>query len=174
MDGRYVYEPLAPGFIRLLYLQPGVEDEDIHFRLQHVSVDDATHYEAISYHWGDPAETKDVYCESKSLQITVSLFAAFKRLRLPDATRVLWADAVCINQADIAEKKEQVELMSTIYSRPTRVLIWLGDDTTGLEGLRECIAGAMEILPERSTDHEVLQANCRRIFHEAKASGLEG
>ncbi|KUJ13403.1 HET-domain-containing protein [Mollisia scopiformis] len=38
----------------------------------------------------------------------------------------LWVDAVCINQADIAEKKAQVALMDRIYKEATSILVWLG------------------------------------------------
>lgn len=48
---------------------------------------------------------------------------------------------LCINQGDDAEKKEQVKLMGTICSRPSRVLIWLGEDVTDLDGLQGYIKG---------------------------------
>lgn len=38
----------------------------------------------------------------------------------------LWVDAVCINQADTAERDSQVALMSFIYTRALRVVVWLG------------------------------------------------
>jgi hypothetical protein len=42
---------------------------------------------------------------------------------------VLWADALCINQADLDERAEQIKLMADIYSTGDRTLIWLGIDT---------------------------------------------
>lgn len=38
---------------------------------------------------------------------------------------MLWVDAICIDQGNIAEKNTQVPLMSTIYSHAA-VLVWLG------------------------------------------------
>ncbi|KAK4658365.1 hypothetical protein QC762_101200 [Podospora pseudocomata] len=38
---------------------------------------------------------------------------------------MLWVDAICIDQGNIAEKNTQVSLMSTIYSHAA-VLVWLG------------------------------------------------
>ncbi|PYI09618.1 HET-domain-containing protein [Aspergillus sclerotiicarbonarius CBS 121057] len=45
----------------------------------------------------------------------------------------LWVDALCINQDDLIERKEQVNLMSRIYTKATKVLVWLGikDEDTG-------------------------------------------
>jgi hypothetical protein len=40
---------------------------------------------------------------------------------------VLWADAVCINQADNLEKSEQVAMMGSIYSAARNVSVCLGD-----------------------------------------------
>jgi hypothetical protein len=40
---------------------------------------------------------------------------------------LLWADAVCINQADILERNHQVALMGAIYFKTQRVIVWLGD-----------------------------------------------
>lgn len=41
--------------------------------------------------------------------------------------RVLWVDAICINQSNPDEKNHQVRQMYRIYSSASRVLIWLGN-----------------------------------------------
>jgi hypothetical protein len=38
----------------------------------------------------------------------------------------MWIDAICINQADIAEREAQVKLMRRIYQQASTVVIWLG------------------------------------------------
>jgi hypothetical protein len=43
----------------------------------------------------------------------------------------MWADATCINQADLLERSEQVSLMSTIYANAERILAWIGLDEKG-------------------------------------------
>lgn len=161
----YQYKKLKePRQIRLLYLLPGTGK--ICFNLESVNLDDDPEYEAISYCWGNAKDTRTVYCEKDSLQITVSLFTALKQLRLPDRPRTLWADAVCINQNDIVEKGTQVKLMSQIYSRTSRILIWLGEDKTGLEGVRESVAEALTLLPPNTYDGEEIRKIQQRLFRD--------
>lgn len=157
--------------IRLLHLQPGIGDGDVRFSLHTVKLDDNPSYEALSYCWGDSNDTRLVYCEGMSLQITYSLFTALKHLRQSGEERVIWADAVCINQNDIAEKSAQVQLMSRIYSQPSRVLIWLGNDMDGLDGLHECLKGASELLPpEDNIEFEFLYQRSKTLFRETFVS----
>lgn len=40
--------------------------------------------------------------------------------------KLVWADAICINQADVEEKSAQVSMMDRIYSTATYVTAWLG------------------------------------------------
>jgi len=49
-------------------------------------------------------------------------------LRPRRGVRLVWVDAICINQADDQEKKHQVDRMRDIYSNCTRVVLWLGSD----------------------------------------------
>jgi hypothetical protein len=58
--------------------------------------------------------------------ITYNLWTALRRLRLNDRSRLLWVDAVCINQSDDDEKSSQVRMMGDIYRGAARVLRWLG------------------------------------------------
>lgn len=42
-------------------------------------------------------------------------------------TKVLWVDALCINQEDDAEKSYQVRLMTEIFRNCQRCFVWLGE-----------------------------------------------
>ncbi|KAM6524462.1 hypothetical protein FSOLCH5_005064 [Fusarium solani] len=53
--------------------------------------------------------------------------------------RCLWVDSLCINQDDLAERENQVQLMSDIYSKASRVLIWLGEEDGQTEGAFDAI-----------------------------------
>jgi hypothetical protein len=57
------------------------------------------------------------------------LSSALRRFRLLDQKRALWADATCINQADIKERDFQVTFMSRIYSSARQVHTWLGEES---------------------------------------------
>ncbi|KAK1756980.1 heterokaryon incompatibility protein-domain-containing protein [Echria macrotheca] len=67
-----------------------------------------------------------------SLDITESAKSLLAHLRDTENFRELWIDAICINQEDEVEKTQQVNLMADIYSRASKVIVWLGeaDDKT--------------------------------------------
>ena len=46
-------------------------------------------------------------------------------LRGRQELRRLWIDAICINQASLKEKNQQVPMMADIYGGAARVLVWL-------------------------------------------------
>jgi hypothetical protein len=121
------YDPITQDrHIRVLDLAPGSWDEPVTCSLRTVHLDDDDlRYEAISYAWGDPADRKTVICNGRLVSTTRSLFDALQRFRYAGTTRTLWADALCINQADNDERTSQVRLMSFIYTRAIRVLVWL-------------------------------------------------
>jgi hypothetical protein len=64
--------------------------------------------------------------EVAGLAITKNLHDALLRLRLPTQPRLVWTDAICINQEDIEERGSQVKLMGDIYRFADSVVIWLG------------------------------------------------
>lgn len=85
--------------IRLLFLQPASRlDDPIIADLKVVSLHEQPKYEAISYCWGDASETRDIQIQGCKATVTASLFGALRRLRFPEKPRILWADAICINQ----------------------------------------------------------------------------
>ncbi|KAK3933541.1 heterokaryon incompatibility protein-domain-containing protein [Diplogelasinospora grovesii] len=148
----YRYTPLPDGSIRLLVLLPG-RDADDPVRCQLVdytlrgSGDVPDLYEALSYVWGGPEKPGSIFIGpgfSHRLATTASLHAALLRLRGRTVKRVLWIDAVCINQDDRAEKANQIRLMAEIYCRASRVIIWLGEpDGDEIEALQVIRAAAV-------------------------------
>jgi hypothetical protein len=67
-----------------------------------------------------------VYLPQGRLKITENLHLALREFRGTENPRVLWIDAVCINQCDDVEKSGQVALMREIYKGARTVLIRLG------------------------------------------------
>lgn len=114
-------------------------------------------YEALSYTWGDPEDVQNIqvrdqitkahnpvrnsvrafrklsirdpfHPNSYDLSVTRSLETALRYLRNKNTSRILWIDAICINQCDSIERGREVLRMGGIYSNAERVVIWLGED----------------------------------------------
>ncbi|KAK5655884.1 hypothetical protein OQA88_5423 [Cercophora sp. LCS_1] len=132
----YIISPLPhPGRIRLLHLQPGHGSDPISISLNIAVLGDYLllvqndpGYEALSYTWGDPEKTHQIFCDGKTMRVNRNVHAALTALRDPLVPRTLWVDAICINQDDNAEKSDQVQLMGEIYARANRVIVWLGEE----------------------------------------------
>jgi hypothetical protein len=60
------------------------------------------------------------------IPITRNLDIALRHLRYLSAPRLIWIDALCIDQTNNAEKSSQVAIMGKIFSSASRVIIWLG------------------------------------------------
>jgi hypothetical protein len=117
--------------IRLIELVPGDFKEDIKCLLHTTRLSANPEYEALSYVWGDPKVTELVICNGRRLEITVNLADALRHLRSKTEARILFADAICINQKDIKERGHQVRLMADVFHGAKHVVIWLGPDTYG-------------------------------------------
>jgi hypothetical protein len=129
-DNKFEYAPLDFGYkTRLLILEPGRFDEDLRCQLKHASsLKDEPKYEALSYAWGDTERTHLITCNENQLRIPANLYRALRRLRNEQDERVLWADAICIDQDNKREKGHQVQIMQEIYSGAERVIVWLGEE----------------------------------------------
>ena len=126
---RYEYEPLnSKVTFRILELLPGNEDDPVSYRLHAANWDPPPPYEAISYAWGDVNDTTLSFCHDLPLFITRSLKDGLVAMRFKDRSRLLWADAICIDQSNYAERGHQVSQMRLIYEKATNVLVWLGSD----------------------------------------------
>lgn len=159
----YTYAPItSPRTIRVLILHPARERSDAlsgtlcSLELPEGPADRAPHYpprppsqpfEALSYVWGDPRVTETITLDDDSvLYLTPSIADALRRMRLPDTTRAVWADQICINQKDKSERSQQVKLMGSLYRSAERVLVWLGRDPSGNAGrARRLIEGLDEL-----------------------------
>src|SRR5690242_9217515 len=65
---------------------------------------DAVSYEALSYTWGGDELVESIQINNEILRITNNLYWALQYLRLKHQDRILWIDAICINQSDPREK----------------------------------------------------------------------
>lgn len=86
-------------------------------------------YEALSYTWGSPETTRHIVLNGKRFSCTENLYSALRYLRLEEEERILWIDAICIDQGYIAECNHQVGHMASIYRDAEKVIFWLGEPT---------------------------------------------
>ena len=133
----YRYQKLTePDAIRLIVLQPS---EDLGTPLDcsllrtslsecHNNVIDK--YTALSYVWGDPTLSQVVRVDDQAMYITQSLNSALLHLRDAHRHRLIWADAICINQDDIDERNQQVKQMGLVYQQANHTVIYLGEGTS--------------------------------------------
>ncbi|KAI8711799.1 HET domain-containing protein [Fusarium sp. LHS14.1] len=139
--------------IRILRLLPGESQDPIRCTLETAFLADYPSYQALSYAWGDPLDCRSITVDGRRINVTVNLFNALQRLRLPDDERRLWVDALCINQADDVEKSHQVNLMRDIYSRTTQAVLWLGDFAEDSDSTRLAFMAAFTFLEVLAADH---------------------
>lgn len=167
---RFKYEPLlSPTSIRVLLINPGTADDEIHcnffpcdldadharfpecprpvesmsvgsneatgrtfFISLDIILDDAPgalgqqmhpfqQYKALSYVWGDASDLQTIKLEDEDFLVTRNLMAALKTVRRTKKAVKFWVDAICINQADLEEKKTQIPLMGRIYQQAKSV-----------------------------------------------------
>ena len=111
--------------IRILELLPGIPRSKIEANLIEHSIKDNVTYEALSYTWGEPNWRSSILLNSTNFRISENLEQCLQHLRFEGKSRLLWIDAICINQEDIAEQSHQVQLMGQVYSRATGVVVWM-------------------------------------------------
>jgi hypothetical protein len=141
--------------IRLLELFPGCPSDSIRLSIsqKRFTKEDYPEYEALSYCWGSEENpitveikasrqcilkgafwhSKHISAESelkKSSWVTLDIGQNFARalvhLRLETKSRILWVDAICINQRNDDEKSREVRKMGDMYRLATCVVVWLG------------------------------------------------
>jgi hypothetical protein len=148
---RYRYQPLQYNdSIRILVLHPSLNIPDpITFTIQHARLSDASlEYEALSYTWGDITykQTIHLYNGRRELLVGKNCSDALRRLRLGHRDRLLWIDAICINQENPMERACQVCIMDDVFSRAFSVVVFLGEQVTDSRALFEELAAVDELL----------------------------
>jgi len=136
----FVYRPLSgSNAIRILILHGGSPGEPLRGKIEHTTIKTGAGYQSISYTWGSGSTPCSILLDGCSMLLTQSLFNALVRLRYPNKDRKLWADGLCINQADNKERGVQVALMPQIYTHAGKVLVHLGIEADSSELLQELL-----------------------------------
>ncbi|KAF5719537.1 heterokaryon incompatibility 6 OR allele [Fusarium mundagurra] len=122
----------SPSHIRVLLIQPGVNEDTLVASFELLDLNAANiRFEAISYQWSEGGGQKSsMRLGGEQISINAYLQSILLHLRLEQHIRVVWADALCINQSDHAERLQQVSIMQRIYSQAFRVIGFVGKDYT--------------------------------------------
>ena len=96
--------------------------------------DEVLQYDALSYTWCDPTITHLILLDGHEIKITTGLERALRYLRLTQERRILWIDAICVNQSDHNERNHQVQMMFDIYQNAETVRSWIGCETEANDG----------------------------------------
>lgn len=179
---KYKYKPLKDpaSQIRLLHLWPGDPDDPVCLKgtLSQHNLADRPAYVALTYEWGDLDPVVDFRLDGALIQIRYNLWTLLDTIllkvagrKIPDDT-CFWIDALCIDQASLAEKNAQVALMGTIYSSASLVFAWLGRPSSeNPDQVFEYLLSESRALKSRSYDAEY-QYKVQRSSDFAKVLAL--
>ncbi|SCN66231.1 related to het-6-heterokaryon incompatibility protein [Fusarium fujikuroi] len=131
-----LYRPLSPTQIRLIRLNPNIEDP-VCGHLVETELADAPPYHAISHAWV-PGISVKATPEINRVHLSDHLATCIRRLQkfatenleLSPMVAHIWLDSICINQDDVHERALQVAMMGSIYRQSIRTLIWLGEESS--------------------------------------------
>jgi len=184
----YTYSPLneEQKEIRLLSLLPPKPDSNIYINISIVPLVDGNipTFEAVSYTWGSAEDATSITVQSPghgTVPITQNLAKALKYLQHHDRPRLLWIDAISVNQGDVNERSSQVKRMKDIFSKADRVLVWLGEEVEDTQCAIECITTIsscitvdwsrmkMEKIPK---SEESIGSGANLLFNEQQFSSL--
>jgi hypothetical protein len=105
--------------IRLLKIVLGETDSTISITTSIISLYEKLDWDALSYCWGDPNDTRLIIVDNMPFNATRNLESALRQLRSEGYAKRI--DAICINQRDVNEKNWQVPLMRDVYMLAERV-----------------------------------------------------
>ncbi|PPJ56649.1 hypothetical protein CBER1_01838 [Cercospora berteroae] len=127
-DSAYEFQPCSESEIRLVTIEPAPDyDSDIHCLITHHSREDQARYDAISYSWGSDNSHSTIFCNDRQLNVTKSCELAIKALRHSSEPKMIWIDAVCIDQSNMVDKSRQVARMGDVYVNAACTFIQLGE-----------------------------------------------
>jgi Heterokaryon incompatibility protein (HET) len=138
--------------------------------------DTALHYDAVSYVWGTPVFSHTVHSRHRAanLKITPSVDSFLRQLRKTRGPRLLWVDAICLNQKNDGEKSEQIPLMGEIYSQARKVRIWVGEgDENSQKVLKFLHFAVMAKCKNGTLSLRLVQGGLLKIFGSESSEALE-
>ncbi|CZS89506.1 uncharacterized protein RCO7_02551 [Rhynchosporium graminicola] len=121
------------GFRCLLLKSAKNETDVVRCKLFSISITTPPVYDALSYHWGPRSalgQEQYILCGVEKILVSDNCMSALLHLRQRHSDRLLWIDAICIDQSNNEEKDQQVQVMGQIYQNAASVIVWLGSSTS--------------------------------------------
>ncbi|KAH6615933.1 heterokaryon incompatibility protein-domain-containing protein [Chaetomium sp. MPI-SDFR-AT-0129] len=133
------YQPLPTGHARFLRLG-GLGAHPLAYLESH-PLSNPPPYIAVSYCWDPTSARRGMFLDRQSFSISETVLEVLNQVQASQnatgSRELLWIDQICINQADGAEKLDQMYRMGEIYSKATKVFIWLGPTANGSDAALE-------------------------------------
>ncbi|PPJ56795.1 hypothetical protein CBER1_05972 [Cercospora berteroae] len=119
-------------------------DKTITCSLETIPLREANPFHALSYVWGEAEPTAPILLNGRVVPVRKNLWNFLLALRSrfcqgPTDTIRIWADYICIQQADLEERSAQILIMGEIYQAADSVYAWLGNRTDVGDNDREQI-----------------------------------
>jgi len=116
--------------IRLIVLLPSKDTDPIQCDIVHAFLGEAD-FDAVSYTWADDNGNDDKskiihIARTLLMRVTTNCEYALRQSRNERSwfrNRLLWIDAICIDQTNVGERNHQVDIMDHIFSRNSCVFI---------------------------------------------------
>jgi len=109
-DYQFTYKALSEdkNEIHLLRIHKKKPSSDrIECDIFHVSLDSTPSYNALSYAWGDPLDPMfQIALSGRAFMVRKNLWEALHQIQSESEELMIWIDAICINQSDLAERSE--------------------------------------------------------------------
>lgn len=171
----FVYPSLQPGHIRLIRVQQQSTWPYISCDMKIVKLEESPQFTALSYTWGGQIPNRMLFIGDAWLRVTPNLYAFLLQVQnfgdeaKEKGVEWIWADSLCINQQDDADKSVQIGMMRKIYEAAQRVVVWLGEATYA----RECFLKQLEAMAEDRISGEHQQSIALRKPQEQKPSDFQ-
>jgi hypothetical protein len=126
----FTYTRLPSGTIRLLQPESTNPALGHMWRIETVKINEGVKFDALSYTWGWQDMSFPISLNGRCFHVHNNLYTALpylaRRRRKQFQRRLIWIDALCINQEDKEEVAQQVAQMHEIYEQAKMVWVWLG------------------------------------------------
>jgi hypothetical protein len=159
MSSPYVYQHFeSPGLFRLVELLSGTENEPLHIELHTYHLDKAPPFDALfvafSYIPYSSEPDSRVICGGYEFRVRTNLYDILQSLRCARGSRLLWIDAISINQQDHDERYPSTDMM--VYRAAVRTLVCITD--VNIQSLKDFVKYTQQQKQYRKAELHLSQA----------------